>query len=99
MPRCGGVGERVLSHADGSVSSRHGSRELVLCPGNIFVKSFDLREYGFGRGDPDEGRGLAIPAGDEFIDLAGQLPDDRERPLANGLLRDESEPALHLIEP
>lgn len=49
--------------------------QLVLRPGNIFTKSLDFGEYGFGRCDPDEGTGFAIVALDEFIDFAGQFPD------------------------
>lgn len=71
----------------------------MLRPGNRFTKSLDLGEHGFGSGDPDEGTGLLIVPLDKFIDPAGQFPDVGERTAANGLLRNNTEPPLHLIDP
>jgi len=49
--------------------------------------------------DPDERAGLFIVLFDESVDLSGQLLDAGERPPANGLLRDQPEPALDLVQP
>lgn len=72
---------------------------LVLRPGNIFTKSLDFSEYGFGGGDPDERTGLLIVVLDEVMDIAGQIADVGERSAANGLLGNDPESPLHLIDP
>jgi hypothetical protein len=42
---------------------------------------------------------MQIVTGDVGVDSPHQLADVAERPAPNGLLGDEAEPALHLIEP
>ena len=71
----------------------------MLRPGNRFTKSLDPGEDGFCSGDPGEGTGILIVALDKIIDPEGQFPDVGERTAANGLLRNETEPPFHVMDP
>ena len=51
------------------------------------------------RGFPNEGFRLLVPVGQPLVDGALQFGDAVKSSAADHALRDESEPALHLIEP
>ena len=72
---------------------------LVFRPGNKFAKPFDLGEDGLCGRDPDEGGCPAVVVFDEGVDAVGELLDAGEGAAADGLLGDDAEPALDLVEP
>src|SRR6266568_3594619 len=76
-----------------------GSQGLVSCPGNTRTKSGDFLEDRIGRSRPDERATGTIVALYEGIDFLDEVVDTGERTTANGMLGDQSEPALHLVEP
>src|ERR1700720_4323162 len=74
-------------------------RILVWRPINKLTEALELSKDRIGGGGPHEGTPMQIVAGDVGVDFLHQLADAAERPAANGLLGDEAEPALHLVEP
>ena len=72
---------------------------LVLCPADNFAKSFEFGEDGVGGSGPHEGLGVLIVVFNELMDFALQIGHGVEGAAADRALRDESEPALDLIEP
>ena len=60
---------------------------------------FDFSEDGLGGGGPDERTAVVVVVLDEGVDLVSQLRDRREGSAADGLLGDDAEPALHLVQP
>src|SRR5215472_4983199 len=72
---------------------------LVLCPINYFTEAFQLRENRISGGRPHKGTPVEIVIDDIGVDLLHQLFDTAEGAAPNGLLSDEPEPALDLIEP
>ena len=71
----------------------------MLCPINKFTDALEFVEDRVGGGSPDEGPLVGIVMSDVGVDLRHQLPDVAERATANGLLSDQREPALDLVEP
>jgi hypothetical protein len=72
---------------------------LVLRLANMLTKSFNLFQYRIGGGRPDEGPGVAIGVLDEMVDLPDQIFHASECAPADGLLSDDIEPYLHLVQP
>lgn len=72
--------------------------ELVSCPGNKRANPFDFGKDGSDSRDPDEGVGLRTVLVHEGVDPEGQFLDVGERAAADGLLRDQPEPALNLMD-
>ena len=70
-----------------------------MCPINKFTDALELVEDRIGGGSPDEGPLVGVVMSDVGVDLRHQLPDVAERATANGLLSDQREPALNLVEP
>jgi len=71
----------------------------VLRLANILTKSFNLFQYRIGGGGPYERAGVGIGVLDEMIDLADQVFHVSEGAPADGLLSDNIEPYLHLVQP
>ena len=71
----------------------------MFCLANKLTKSFNLLEYRIGRSRPDERLGVGIGMLDEMIDFCDQGFDASECPAADGLLGDDIEPDLHLVQP
>src|SRR4030042_5801098 len=72
---------------------------LVLRLANILTKSFNLFQYRSGGGGPYERPGVGIGVLDEMVDLADQVFHASECAPADGLLSDNIEPYLHLVQP
>jgi hypothetical protein len=72
---------------------------LVSCPINNFTEALEFGENGIGGGGPGERALVSVVMGDVTIDLADELADGAERTTPDGLVGDEREPALDLIEP
>jgi hypothetical protein len=72
---------------------------LVLRLANMLTKSFNLFQYRIGGGRPDEGPGVAIGVLNEMVDLPDQIFHASECAPADGLLSDDIEPYLHLVQP
>ena len=72
---------------------------LVFRLANMLTKSFDLFKDGIGCGRPNERLGVNVGVLDEMIDLSDQLFHASECSPADGLLGDDIEPDLDLIEP
>ena len=72
---------------------------LVLRLANMLTKSFNLFQYRIGGGRPDKGPGMAIGVLDEMVDLPDQIFHASECAPADGLLGDDIEPYLHLVQP
>ena len=70
----------------------------MSCLSNRLTKSFDLFQDRFRRGGPDKGPAAGVVLLDELLDPGNKLLDTFERSPANGLLGNEVEPDLHLIE-
>ena len=75
-----------------------GARTLVWRPINKFTQALELRENGVSGGGPYERATTEIVLGDIGVDLLHELFDAAEGAAPNGLLGDETEPALHLIK-
>ena len=73
--------------------------KLVLRLANILTKSFNLFQYRIGGGGPYERPGVGIGVLDEMVDLADQVFHASEGAPADGLLSDNIEPYLHLVQP
>ena len=72
---------------------------LVFRLANILTKSFDLFQYRISGGCPDERPGVGIGVLDEMVDLPDQVFHASECAPADGLLGDDIEPYLHLVQP
>ena len=65
----------------------------------MLTKSFNLFQYRIGSGRPDERLGVSIGVLDEMVDLPDQVFHASECPPTDGLLGDDIEPYLHLVQP
>jgi hypothetical protein len=64
-----------------------------------FAQAFDLGEDRFCDSGPHEGSGMLIVMLDERVDLALQVSHRIERAARDGLIGDQREPTLNLVEP
>jgi hypothetical protein len=62
-------------------------------------KAMELFEDRVGGGSPDKGPFAEVVVGDVLVDLVHQFAHALERTAPDGLLRDQCEPALDLVEP
>ena len=72
---------------------------LVSRPGNIFTEPFDFPEDRIGCSGPDKRFCLRVVGTNEAVDFGHEVPDAAETASADGLLGDQVEPDLHMIEP
>jgi hypothetical protein len=72
---------------------------LGLRLANMLTKSFNLFQYRIGGGRLDQGPGVAIGVLDEMVDLPDQIFHASECAPADGLLSDDIEPYLYLVQP
>src|SRR3989304_4621663 len=72
---------------------------LVSCLRNILTKSFDFFENRICCGSPNKGTGLSIILFHKVFNMSDQVFDALKRSTADGLLGNEIEPDLDLIEP
>ncbi len=59
----------------------------------------ELLQNGIGRGGPAKRLGLGVVVGDELIDALHELLDAGEGTSTDGLVRDQREEALDLVQP
>ena len=71
----------------------------VFDPQNRFTEPWDLGQDGCSGGDPCKGASLAIVVFNKTADLTDQWLDVGEGATSNGLLGNQSKPAVHLVDP
>ncbi len=71
----------------------------VFGPGNRFTELWDPGQDGFSGGNPCKGASLAIVVFNKTVDLTDQCLDVGEGATSNGLLGNQSRPAVHLVDP
>jgi len=67
--------------------------------GDSFTKSLDFVQDRIGCSGPHEGLAAAVVVMHEVIDLRHEVTYAAERAAPDGLLGDDVEPDLHLVEP
>ena len=72
---------------------------LVLRPVNNFAEPLDLLEDRLCGCGPEEGPGVSVVVLYEMLDAADEFAHALEGTAADGLLGDEPEPALDLVQP
>lgn len=73
--------------------------ELVLRPVNNFAEALDLLKDRLCGGGPHEGPGVGVVVLHEVLNATDELAHALKGSSTNGLLGDQAEPALNLIEP
>ena len=71
----------------------------MFCPINEFTKAMELFEDRVGGGSPEEGPFAEVVVSEILVDLVHQFAHALERTAPDGLLGDQCEPALDLVEP
>src|SRR4029077_6194299 len=72
---------------------------LVLCPADNSVETFQFGEDGVGGGGPHKAPRVLGVVLDELVDLAFEVGHGVKGAAADGALREQSEPAFDLVEP
>ena len=94
--------DRKRDHQPGSnilVAAERSAHTLVSRPRNSFTKSFDFLDDGLRGGGPDEGFRRLVVVDGEGLYSVDEFFDGPEGAAPDGLLRDDIEPDLDLVEP
>ena len=82
-----------------ATASEENFYSLVWCPTNNFTKALKFIEDRISSGSPGKGSFVEVVLRDVLVDLLHQFAHAAKRAAPDGLLSDQSAPALDLVEP